>query len=120
MSRLIVAPAARDELDAIWDYIGIENGNPGAADRVIEKFFEKFLLLSQQRLMGERCHEFEHLVTGLRQFPAGSYIIYYTPVQDGVHIGHEVEKVPCTVMVDWVSCGCYFSRGNCPNPHTGT
>jgi hypothetical protein len=28
MNRLIIAQAACDELDAIWDYIGIENGNP--------------------------------------------------------------------------------------------
>lgn len=88
MTRLIIAEAARDELDSIWEYIGVENGNPNAADRLIETFFERFKLLSQQPLMGECCHEFEHLVPGLRQFAAGSYIIYYTPLKDGVQIGH--------------------------------
>lgn len=88
MSRFLVAPAFREELDAIWDYIGVENSNPDAADRLIENFFERFLVLSRQPFMGERCHEFEHLVPGLRRFPIGSYIVYYTPMEDGVHIGH--------------------------------
>jgi toxin ParE1/3/4 len=88
MSRYIVAPAARDDIDAIWDYIGIENENPAAADRVIDKMFEKFALIATQPLMAERCHEFEHLVPGLRRSVVDKYVIYYTPMEDGVRIGH--------------------------------
>lgn len=88
MTHLIIAQAAREELDAIWDYIGIENENPDAADRLIETFFEQFMLLTKQPQMGERCHEFAHLVPNLRQFPSGRYIIYYVPSKDAVHIGH--------------------------------
>lgn len=88
MSRLIVAPAARTDLDGIWDYIGIENANPDAADRLLATIHDTFRLLSTQPLMGEKCQEFDHLVSGLRHFPVGTYIIYYTPLDDGVCVGH--------------------------------
>ena len=88
MSRFVVAPAAREDLDAIWSHIGIENGALAAADRLVEELFDKFALLAAQPQIGERCHEFEHLVAGLRRLPVRNYIIYYAPTDDGVRIGH--------------------------------
>ena len=38
--------------------------------------------------MAERCHEFEHVVPGLRRSVVGNYIIYYTPIEGGVCVGH--------------------------------
>jgi plasmid stabilization system protein ParE len=58
MSRYSVAPKARNDLDAIWDYIGIENSDPAAADRLIEEFFCAFTVLGSQPSMAEQCHEF--------------------------------------------------------------
>ena len=88
MSRFVVAPSARDDLDDIWDYIGIENQEPAAADRVIDKLYEAIKLLATQPLMAEKCRQFEHLAFNLRHFPVGNYVIYYTPMGDGVRIGH--------------------------------
>jgi plasmid stabilization system protein ParE len=88
MSCFIVSPSARDELDAIWNYIGIENVSPQAADRLLEMMFEKFALLGVEPKIGEPSQEFNHLVPGLGQFSAGNYMIYYTPTDSGVRIGH--------------------------------
>lgn len=88
MSRLVVAPAARDDLDRIWDYIAVENSAPLAADRLIESIYAKCTLLASQPLMAEQCREFEHLVPGLRRSIVGNYIIYYTPIENGVCVGH--------------------------------
>jgi len=88
MNRFIVSPSARDELDAIWDHIGIEHSSPDAADRLVDKFFDIFTLLAAQPLIGERCHRFDHLVPGLRQFSVGNYVIYYIPEDIGIRIGH--------------------------------
>jgi toxin ParE1/3/4 len=88
MNRYIFAPSARDDLDEIWDYIGIEQQSPAAADRVIYEFIETFKLLAEQPLMAEKCQQFEHLVPELRHFPVGNYIMYYRPMENGVQIGH--------------------------------
>ena len=88
MSRFIVSPAARDELERIWDYIGIENHSPQAAERLMQTMYEKFTLLGKHPLIGERCHEYQHIVPELRRIPVGNYIIYYTAMEDGVRIGH--------------------------------
>ncbi len=88
MSRFVVAPSARDELDAIWDHIGIQNSSPDAADGLIETFFEKFALLAAQPLIGERCHRFDQFVPGLRQFSVGNYVVYYVPDNAGIRVGH--------------------------------
>ena len=85
-----VSQQGRDELEAIWDYIGVQNHSPGAAERLVETFYEKFVLLGRDPLIGERCQEYEHLVPGLRRFSVGNYIIYYRPNDDGVEVGHIV------------------------------
>ena len=43
MSHFILEPAVREDLDAIWDYIAIDNNSPGAAFRQIEILYEIWL-----------------------------------------------------------------------------
>ena len=74
MSAYRVAPEAKGDLDAIWDYIGVEKDRPAAASRQIELLFEKFSLLARQPLLGEVRHD---LGPGLRSFVAGRYVVVY-------------------------------------------
>lgn len=83
MSRLIVAPSARDDLDAIWDYIAIENDNPAAAEKLLGRFQETCSLLSRNSGLGASC---DWLGSGLRRLPVWPYIIFYSPIDDGVEI----------------------------------
>lgn len=87
MSRYALAPLARDDLDAIWDYIGIENDRPAAAVRLLETLHEKFALLATQPLLGQHREDLADLVKDIRSFSVGSFVIYYHPTRDGVRIG---------------------------------
>jgi toxin ParE1/3/4 len=73
-------------LDAIWDYIGIENHHPAAADRLLDTFCEKSVLLAAHPLIGEQRPDLDDLVPGVRAFAVGNYVIYYQPAAAGVRI----------------------------------
>ncbi len=84
MNSFRLAPQADIDLDEIADYIA--EHNPSAALREIERLYEKFRLLSANPLLGEAR---ESLQRNLRAFVAGSYVIFYVPLSDGI----EVERV---------------------------
>ena len=83
MSRVRLSHQARADLDAIWDYIGITKNSPLTASRQVEAIYERMTLLAKQPLMGEAREE---LRPGLRSSLAGSYVILYYPLQDGIEV----------------------------------
>jgi toxin ParE1/3/4 len=87
MSRYTVAKSARADLDAIWAYIGIENHNPTAADRLLDMIQAKFAVLASQPLIGQQRPDLDDLIPNVRSFSADAYVIYYQPVPGGVRIG---------------------------------
>lgn len=70
MSRYVIAPRARGDLDEIWSCIA-GNSVP-AADRTLDRFHELFRMLARQPLIGELCGDIR---ADLRNFPAGNYVI---------------------------------------------
>lgn len=74
-------PLARDDLNEIWEYIAQDNLN--AAENLVERIEELCQLLAQHPHLGRRREE---LAAGLRSFPAGSYIIFYQLITDGIEI----------------------------------
>jgi len=72
--------AAADILD-IWDHIAEDSLD--RADRWVDKLDEKFMLLATQPMMGRARDE---LAQALRSFPFGRYVIFYTPVNDGIDV----------------------------------
>ena len=96
MNRYIVSPQAVADLQAIWDYIGIKQGSPGAASDQLVRFHEKFALLASQPLMGEIR---EDLRPGLRIFVADSYLILYYPLGDGIEV---VGVVHAARHIEWL------------------
>ena len=81
MARVTRRPLAAADILDIWDYIA-EDGLD-QADRWVDKLDEKFKLIAAQPLIGRARGE---LATGLRSFPVGRYVIFYTPVDDGIDI----------------------------------
>ena len=90
MSRYSLAPLARDDLDVIWNYIGIENDSPEAAFHFLETLYEEFVLLARHPLIGQHREDLADLVKDIRSLPVGNFVIYYQPIRDGVRIGRVV------------------------------
>ncbi len=86
MSKVVVSPAARDDLDGVWDYIGIQNDAPEAARRLLDRIQETFQRLASVPGMGTAC---AWLRPGLRRLTVRPYVIYYCAISGGV----EIERV---------------------------
>ncbi len=69
------------DLDSIWDYISADNIK--AADNLINRIGAVFEMLVENPLAGRERPE---LLSGLRSFPVGSYVIFYVPVSDGIEV----------------------------------
>jgi toxin ParE1/3/4 len=80
-----LAPQARAELSAIWNYIAREGGNPTAADGIIDAITGRFYLLAQYPRIGRARDD---LRPGLRSFPVGQYMIIYLIDDEDVQILH--------------------------------
>jgi plasmid stabilization system protein ParE len=83
MSRFTLVPEVRQDLDEIWTYIGIEKGNPSAAQHVTERLVEAFSALAGQPLLGEERND---LGADIRAFVIRPYVVLYRPAQGGVQI----------------------------------
>lgn len=88
MSQFRVSPEAQQDLDAIYDYVADEQQALSGANRVLDEFLEKFILLASQPYMGTSCDDLQDQIPDLRQFRSGSYVVYYRPIPDGVEIIH--------------------------------
>jgi toxin ParE1/3/4 len=76
-----LGPDARDDLRAIYKYVGARNRT--AASRLIDTIKSKLWLLARQPLLGEVRSE---LSVSLRSFTVGNYVIFYRPIGDGIQV----------------------------------
>ena len=84
MARVVKQQKATADLDAIYDYIALENLNPSAADRWIDELHQRMETYARQPLMGELR---EDLGPDLRCFSFGkNYVVIYLPVPDGIDV----------------------------------
>lgn len=74
-------PRAQADLDGIWDYIA--QNSPANATRLLRRIDSLCQTLADNPLMGRARPE---LGADLRSFPAGDYIIFYRPIENGVGI----------------------------------
>jgi toxin ParE1/3/4 len=79
--RFYKRPQVDLDLDSIWDFIA--NENVTAADRVLDRIGEVLDMLIRNPLAGRQRQE---LTPGLRSFPAGNYIVFYLPLDDGIEV----------------------------------
>jgi toxin ParE1/3/4 len=81
MSRLLIRPEAKVDLDDIWFYIAQDN--PNNADRFLGQIQETTLSLANYPQMGTIRNE---LKADLRSHPIGNYLIFYFPLENGIDI----------------------------------
>jgi toxin ParE1/3/4 len=79
--RLYKRPQVDLDLDSIWDFIA--NDNVTAADQVLDRIGEVLDMLIHHPLAGRQRPE---LAPGLHSFPAGNYIVFYLPLDDGIEV----------------------------------
>ncbi len=81
MARVLKRPQAEVDLLEIWSFISQTDFE--TADRYLDWINSNLELLATQPLMGRARDE---LRLGLRSLPAGSYVIFYTPLVDGIRV----------------------------------
>ena len=82
MSRRVrLTQQAEEDVLEIWDYIARDN--IPAADRLVDRFTEMYERLARSPGMGVRQEQYR---PGLRCFPVGKYIVFYTVTDDFVEI----------------------------------
>jgi toxin ParE1/3/4 len=80
-NRARKSPQAEIDIFSIWQYIA--GDSPKVADAMLDRIEETFDMLAQMPLAGRSRNE---LATKLRNFPVGSYVIFYFPVFDGIEV----------------------------------
>jgi toxin ParE1/3/4 len=75
MSDYRIAPAARDDLDSIWDHYAVDLQNPDAGDGVREELFAAFQKLAKTPGLGHFRSDLAR--EPLRFWRVRSYLIIY-------------------------------------------
>lgn len=92
MADYVLSSAADQSLEEIYIYTHDTHG-PAQAEAYHEAFHRMFGLLADFPYLGRSADEFR---PGLRQYPQGSHIIYYSVREGGVHIEqifHQAQNV---------------------------
>ncbi len=83
MATVVWTPAAEQDLEDIFFYIGREQQSPTAAARVIREIAEKADTYASQPLLAATRPEFGSHV---RAFYVHRYVIIYRPASDGIEM----------------------------------
>ena len=83
MGSVIWGSQAKQDLQHIAHFIGVERGNPLAARRFIDAIRQKCVLYASHPEMGQERPDLE---PGLRVFRMGSHVVLYFPTTDGIHV----------------------------------
>jgi toxin ParE1/3/4 len=75
------SPQAEMDVASIWQFFA--NNNLRAADAMLDRIEAAFDLLAQAPLAGRERND---LGANLRSFPVEGYIVFYTPVFDGIEV----------------------------------
>lgn len=84
MARLELSPEAERDLENICFYIAQQSGSRERAATFLRLVHRTCELLATQPEMGQRRPEFA--AGNYRSFTVGSYVIYFSPVGDGIRV----------------------------------
>jgi toxin ParE1/3/4 len=82
MSRFILSPRAREDLEKIWIY-STQNWDPVQAEHYLRRIEEAVHLLAETPVRGRSC---DHIRKGYRKYPVGSHILFYRSVSHGIDV----------------------------------
>jgi toxin ParE1/3/4 len=80
MSRVVLTPAARSDLDGIWDCTA-NRGGIDPAERYVRRIAEAAELIAETPERGSSC---DHVREGYRKFPVGSHVLFYREMSGGI------------------------------------
>lgn len=75
--RIRLTEQVEEDVLDIWEYIAADN--MPAADRIVDRFTETYEKLARNPGMGVKQEQYR---LGLRCFPVGKYIVFYTVEED--------------------------------------
>jgi toxin ParE1/3/4 len=82
MSRFVLSPRARDDLDGVWDHTARGWGSD-QAERYLRRIAEAVGLIAEAPTIGRNC---DHVRQGYRKYPVGSHVLFYREIDDGVDV----------------------------------
>lgn len=82
MSRFILSPRARDDLDGIWNYTA-RIWDMDQAERYLRRIAEAVDLVAETPALGRNC---DHIRDGYRKYPVGSHVLFYRLTDDGIDV----------------------------------
>jgi toxin ParE1/3/4 len=80
-NRFRKLPQADLDLDSIWNFIAADDVQ--AAERLMNRIGSVFQMLVENPLAGRERSE---LRKGLRSFPVGNYVVFYSLVSNGIEV----------------------------------
>jgi len=92
MRTIVLSPSADADLTHIWNYIGVENSNPDAADELLHTIRETLLLLARFPEAGRLSFEFSQYAKHVRMFPVGGFVIFYRSAERKIEVGRIVHS----------------------------
>lgn len=83
MAEAVWDPDAVDDVHQILEYIGLEQGRPEAARRLVDRIRAACEKYAAFPLMGQ---ERPDLAAGIRVFALRPYAVFYFPIDDGIRV----------------------------------
>lgn len=83
MARLLLDRDAEADLRQIVHHLGVEQLRPVTARKVAARIRRECERFAQNPLMGESR---EDLLPGIRLFTVRPYVVFYFPLDDGIHV----------------------------------
>ncbi len=82
MTRWVLSPRARSDLDEIWDYTA-ERWGLDQAERYIRAIQSAVESLAKDPTLGRGCDDIR---PGYRKYPVGSHILFYRLTDEGLDV----------------------------------
>lgn len=82
MTRFIISPRARADVEAIWNYTA-EHWGLAQAETYIRQIQAAVEILASNPTRGRPCDDIR---AGYRKYPAGSHILFYRLKADGIDV----------------------------------
>jgi toxin ParE1/3/4 len=82
MSRFVLSPRARADLDEIWSYT-MQRWGVDQAERYLRRIAEAVDLITENPDLGRNC---DHVRQGYQKYPVGSHVLFYRQIQDMIDV----------------------------------
>ena len=82
MSRFVLSPRARADLDGIWSYTE-QSWGIDQAERYLHQIADAVNLVAENPARGRYC---DHIHQGYQKYPVGSHVLFYRLTEGGIDV----------------------------------